>query len=90
PRAILWLARDRAGAVRAAGDAHAIATLAADGDFAWVGGASNAEVLAWIEATGAREIYATGAAADDLVSTLGKRAKIIGPPHQMTLFEAAP
>ena len=90
PRAILWLARDRAGAMRAAGDAHAVATLAVDGDFAWVGGAGKADVLAWIEATNAREVYVTGACAEDIAEALGKRARVIGPPHQMTLFEATP
>ena len=90
PRAIIWLARDRAGAVRAAGNAHALATLAVDGDFAWVGGASKDDVLAWIEATNAREVYVTGACAEDIAQALGAKARVLGPPHQMMLFEAAP
>lgn len=90
PRAIIWLARDRGGAIRAAGGAAALATLAVDGEFPWVSSAGKADLLAWIEATRAREVYLTGAAADDLARTIGERARVIGPPHQMTLFEATP
>ncbi len=96
PRAILWLARDRAGAVKSAGGApHSIAVLAAtstsrDPHFAWANAAGRADLLAWIEATTAREVYVTGTCADDIATAIGARAKVIGPPHQMTLFEALP
>lgn len=80
PRAIVWIgARVPEGSV---------ASLALDGDFPWVGAAGKRELLAWIESASAREVYVTGAAADDIVRALGPRARVIGPPHQMTLFEA--
>jgi len=95
PRAIIWLARDRASLAKVvANQPHAIAGLSAERDadlhFPWAGAAGRDELLAWIEATNAREVYVTGACADDIATTLGSRAKVIGPPHQMTLFEALP
>jgi putative mRNA 3-end processing factor len=89
PRAIVWPARDRTAAVNAAkGAPHALATLGAGGDFPWVAAAGRTDLLAWIESANAREVYVTGACADDIASALGPRARVIGPPHQMTLFEA--
>ena len=84
PRAIVWLARDRSGLAKALGE-HAHATR--DG---WRTAADRAELLAWIEATNAREVFITGACAEDIAKKLGPRARVIGPPHQMTLFGAAP
>jgi hypothetical protein len=43
-------------------------------------------LLAWIEATGAREMFVTGRSAEAIVAALGPRARVIGPPHQMSLF----
>jgi len=84
PRAIVWLARDRAGLAKALGDQPH--TLRAS----WPNAADRAGLLAWIESTNAREVYVTGACADDIAQVLGARARVIGPPQQMTLFEAAP
>jgi hypothetical protein len=60
--------------------------------FAWPFDAGRAELLAWIEQTRAREVFVTGAAAEAIVAAvteLGLRAHVLGPPRQMTLFEAA-
>lgn len=84
PRAVIWLARDRAGLAKALGEQpHAVRE-------SWRNAADRAELLAWIEATTAREVFVTGACAEDIAQALGPRAKIIGPPTQMTLFEALP
>jgi hypothetical protein len=84
PRAIVWLLRDRAGLAKAlGGQPHTLRE-------SWPNAADRAGLLAWIESTNAREVYITGACADDIAQVLGARARVIGPPHQMTLFEAAP
>ena len=95
-RAIIWLAADRAQLTRALGDrpaatalisARAIeGTAGCDTAFAWASAADRAQLLAWIEATGARDVFVTGAGADAIVAALGARARVIGPPHQMPLF----
>jgi putative mRNA 3-end processing factor len=102
PRAIVWLDADRAGLTRAVGDrAVATALVSAraaagaagyDAGFAWAAAADRAQLLGWIEATGAREVFVTGAAAEAVVAALGARARVIGPPQQMSLFpnEASP
>jgi hypothetical protein len=84
PRAVVWLARDHVGLVKAMGE-HAFVTLPS-----WPNAAGKKELLAWIESTNAREVFVTGAAAEDIVAAVGSRARILGPPHQMTLFEALP
>jgi len=102
PRAIVWLDADRAGLARSLGD-HAFATAlvsarAVDGvagydaGFGWAAAADRAQLLGWIEATGAREVFVTGACAEAIAGAVGARARIIGPPHQMPLFprEAVP
>jgi len=101
PRAIVWLDADRAGLARslaagAAGErAPATALVSArartgaadhDAAFVWAAAADRAQLLGWIEATGARDIYVTGACAESIVAALGDRARVIGPPHQMVLF----
>jgi putative mRNA 3-end processing factor len=96
PRAILWLDSDRAGLVRALGDrpfstalvsGRAIdGTAGCDAGFAWATAADRAQLLGWIEATGAREILVTGACAEPVAAALGARARVIGPPQQMSLF----
>ena len=96
PRAIVWLDADRAGLARAAGD-RAIATALVsaraaagtaghDAGFAWAAAADRAQLLSWIEATGARDVFVTGACAEAIVSALGARARVLGPPQQMSLF----
>jgi hypothetical protein len=54
--------------------------------FAWPFVASRSQLLAWIEQTRANEVFITGDGAEDIATELGARARIIGPPHQMTLF----
>lgn len=96
PRAIVWLDADRASLARNLGDrpaatalvsARAIAGAAGcDTGFAWAAAADRAQLLGWIEATGARDVFVTGACAEAIVAALGARARVIGPPHQMQLF----
>jgi hypothetical protein len=96
PRAIVWLDSDRAGLARSLGD-RAVATALVSGragagtagydtGFVWAAAADRVQLLAWIEATGAREVFVTGECAEPIVAALGARARIIGPPHQMSLF----
>jgi hypothetical protein len=54
--------------------------------FAWPSVADRAQLLAWIDATRARDVFVTGAAADAIVAAIGRRARVLGPPHQMQLF----
>ncbi len=56
--------------------------------FAWAAAAGHAELLRWIEATGAREVFVTGPCADAIVASIGPRARTLGPPRQMALFGA--
>lgn len=100
PRAVVWLDADREGLARGLGErAFATALVSArassgvtgsdgryDAGFAWASAADRAQLLGWIEATGAREVFVTGACAEAIVGALGARARIIGPPHQMSLF----
>ena len=96
PRAVVWLDADRAGAVRSLGDRPFTTALVSaralggpvdtDAAFVWAAAADRAQLLGWIEATGARDIFVTGACAESIVAALGARARIIGPPHQMPLF----
>jgi putative mRNA 3-end processing factor len=96
PRAIVWLDTDHAGLVRSLGDRpYATALVSAraldgttgyDAGFAWAAAADRAQLLGWIEATTARDVFVTGACAESIVTALGGRARIIGPPHQMPLF----
>jgi putative mRNA 3-end processing factor len=59
-----------------------------DARFAWPFTADKKQLLAWIEHTNARNVYVTGPKAEAIASVLGDRAKVLGPPHQMSLFEA--
>jgi hypothetical protein len=96
PRAIIWLDADRASLARTLGDrpiATALVSARAidgatgnDAAFAWASAADRTQLLGWIEATGAREVFVTGACAEPIVAAIGARARVIGPPHQMTLF----
>jgi hypothetical protein len=96
PRAIVWLDADRPQLARALGDRPAATALVSaraldgtagyDTGFAWASAADRAQLLAWIEATGARDVFVTGPCADAIVAALGARARVIGPPHQMPLF----
>jgi len=96
PRAIVWIDTDRAALARAVGDrAVATALVSAraaagaaghDAGFAWSAAADRAQLLGWIEATGARDVFVTGPCAESIVAALGARARVIGPPQQMSLF----
>lgn len=96
PRAIVWLDADRAQLARALADRPAATALVSaraldgaagcDTGFAWATAADRAQLLAWIEATSARDVFVTGPCADAIVAALGARARVIGPPHQMPLF----
>jgi putative mRNA 3-end processing factor len=68
------------------------ASVGHDAHFAWPHTAGRDELLAWIESTGARDVFVTGAAAESIAAAVGGRARAIGPPQQMTLFphKAAP
>ena len=102
PRAVVWLDSDRAGLARTlANRAHTTALVSGraldgssetDAAFVWPSAADRGQLLAWIEATSAREVFVTGACAEPIAAVLGPRARVIGPPHQMTLFprEATP
>jgi hypothetical protein len=102
PRAIVWLDADRAGLARTLGERSCVTALVSarasistagyDAGFAWAAAADRVQLLDWIEATGARDVFVTGACAEAIVATLGVRARVIGPPQQMPLFphEAVP
>ena len=102
PRAIVWLDADRGGLARSLGDrgfATALVSARAsidaagyDAGFAWATAADRAQLLGWIESTGARDVFVTGACAEAIVAAIGAGARVIGPPHQMSLFpgEALP
>ncbi|HEX3766478.1 MAG TPA: hypothetical protein VHW23_47620 [Kofleriaceae bacterium] len=96
PRAVVWLDADRPQLAKALGDRPAATALVSaraldgtagyDAGFAWAAAADRAQLLGWIEATGARDVFVTGPCADAIVAALGARARVIGPPHQMPLF----
>jgi putative mRNA 3-end processing factor len=96
PRAVVWLDSDRAGLARGLGDRRFATALVSgraidgsagyDAGFVWAAAADRAQLLGWIEATSARDVFVTGACAETIVAALGARARIIGPPHQMPLF----
>jgi len=96
PRAIVWLDADRAGLARSLGDRPVATALVSarasagtagyDAGFPWAAAADHAQLLGWIEATGAREVFVTGACAEAIAAAVGGRARVVGPPHQMLLF----
>jgi hypothetical protein len=98
----VWLDADRAGLVRSLGDRPFTTALVSarastgaigyDAGFVWAAAADRAQLLGWIEGTGARDVFVTGACAESIVAAIGGRARLIGPPHQMSLFprEAVP
>lgn len=57
-------------------------------EFAWPFVAGREQLLAWIEQTRARRVFVTGTCAEEIVATLGAKAHVLGPPHQMALFPA--
>ncbi|HTR49125.1 MAG TPA: hypothetical protein VMJ10_00380 [Kofleriaceae bacterium] len=71
------------------GDGPIARVALAGGDFTWPFAATRAQLLAWIEQSGAREVYLTGERAEAIAGVLGPRARVLGPPQQMTLFREA-
>lgn len=95
-RATLWLDGDRAGLAKLLAERPSAtaaisgrvlgAPVDTDAAFPWAQAADRAQLLAWIESTTAREVFVTGPFAESIASTLGPRARVIGPPRQMALF----
>jgi len=54
--------------------------------FPWPFVAGRDELLGWIEQARAKEVFVTGACAEQIVAKLGSRARVLGPPRQMALF----
>jgi hypothetical protein len=48
--------------------------------------ATDRELLAWIEHSRAKSVFVTGAGAERIATAIGPRAKVLGPPRQMSLF----
>ena len=70
-------------------DAALVSPLGVDAAFAWSNLADHQELLAYVEQTGARAVFATSRHAEDLaraVTTAGRVARALGPPRQMPLF----
>jgi putative mRNA 3-end processing factor len=90
PRLLVRVASDRA-ALPPKSTSALVSGRALDGHagfaagFAWPFAAGRVHLLAWIEQTRAKDIFVTGACAETIVAALGKRARVLGPPHQMTL-----
>jgi putative mRNA 3-end processing factor len=90
PRLLVRVASDRA-ALPAKSTSALVSGRVLDGHegfaagFAWPFAAGRVQLLAWIEQTRAKDIFVTGACAETIVAALGKRARVLGPPHQMTL-----
>jgi Cft2 family RNA processing exonuclease len=73
----------------AAIDAQSIAEVGADTGIAWSNQADHDELLAYIDACGATQVYLTGTYAEPLAATLdcsARPARALGPPRQMNLF----
>jgi putative mRNA 3-end processing factor len=89
----VWLASDRTGLARSLGGmAHALARASGGPSddsrqlvFPWTTVDARAALLAFIEATRARDVYVTGACAVEIARVLGARARVLAPPHQMQL-----
>jgi hypothetical protein len=54
--------------------------------FAWPFCADRGELLAWIAATAARDVFVTGPCAEAICAAVGPRARVLGPPRQIELF----
>ena len=90
PRLLIRVASDKA-TIPAKSVSALVSGRALDGHagfttgFAWPFAAGRAHLLAWIEQTRAKDVFVTGACAETIAGVLGKRARVLGPPHQMTL-----
>ncbi len=84
---LVAVAHEKTAAPRALVSVRAIdAAPGFDARFAWPFTADKKQLLAWIEHTGARDVFLTGPKADALAAAVGERAQVRGPPHQMSLF----
>jgi len=100
PRAVIWLASDREGLARTLRDRPYATALVSgralggspstDAGFVWPHAADRAQLLAWIEATRAREVFVTGACAETIARAVGDTARVLGPPQQLALFDDHP
>lgn len=96
PRAVLGLVTERAALDKALADRARATGLVSgraldapagyDVALPWSTAADRRQLLAWIEAAGARHVFVTGASADAIAAALGARARVLGPPRQMALF----
>ncbi len=98
--ALVWLTGDGAGRARAVGnrphvvamvsggatDPETVALLGASHGIAWATSGFADELHAWIDATGAQEIYVLDAGAPALVAALGARARLLTPPTQLAMW----
>lgn len=92
-RTTIWLDARRDAPAAVTDQPHATALLAGrppgeatEIHFPWAHAADRPSLLAWIEATRAKQVFVTGASADAIVKALGERARYLGPPQQMSLF----
>jgi hypothetical protein len=96
-RATIWLDGDRNAPAAVTDRPHSTAlvsgrteaSIPTTATFCWPHAADRGSLLAWIEATRAKEIFVTGACAKHVAGALGDRAKVLGPPEQLTLFAEA-
>lgn len=73
----------------AAIDAEIVAAIGADIGIAWSNQADHDELIAYIDACGASQVYLTGTYAEKLAETLdcaARPVRALGPPRQMNLF----
>lgn len=102
-RALVWLVADRARLAAAlrelpvrvalasglATERAMVAKLEVDRAIAWSAAADRETLLEFVARSGAKDVAITGAYADEIASAVGKHARRLGPPRQMTLFAAS-
>lgn len=91
PAVVLMLTTGRTRGILT-GDSAFVSPRAIDGAhgcdaaIVWPSADGRADLLAWIDRVGARQIYVTGAGAESITQAIGPRARTLGPPRQMVLF----
>ena len=87
PHVLIVVGHEKAPAPRALVSVRAVEPAPGfEAKFAWPFTADKKQLLAWIEHTGAHAVFVTGPKADQIAAAVGDRAKVLGPPHQMSLF----
>jgi putative mRNA 3-end processing factor len=87
PHVLVAVASEKTVAPRALVSVRALeAQPGFDARFAWPFTADKKQLLAWIDHTNARSVFVTGPKAEQIAAAVGERAKVLGPPHQMSLF----